>query len=46
LSDIDLQYDPTFSEVDSYGNETKLKSVVRFKNGDYRLIFDLWFRYL
>ena len=41
---IDLVYDPNFSEKDKYGNEVKYKSVVRMINGDYKLIFDLWFQ--
>lgn len=43
---IDLNYDPNFVEVDQYGNETRMKSVVQTNDGRLHLIFDLWFRYL
>lgn len=46
LIEIDLNYDPNFSEEDVYGNRTELKSLVRFSDGRERLVFDLWFRYL
>lgn len=46
LVEIDLEYDPNFSEEDRYGNRTEMKSIVRFADGGMRLIFDLWFRYL
>jgi hypothetical protein len=42
---IDLTYDDSFSERDQYGNETRMKSVVKYSDGSYRLIFDLWFNY-
>ncbi len=43
---IDLDYDGTYLETDQYGNQTTMKSVVKYKGDDnYRLIFDLWFAY-
>ncbi|MBX3034436.1 MAG: hypothetical protein KF865_10975 [Bdellovibrionaceae bacterium] len=44
LSVIDLRYDSTYSEVDSHGNLITYKSVVKFDNGSYRLMFDIWFK--
>lgn len=41
---IDLDYDKNFREVDQYGNEIKYKSVVKFKSGKLRSIFDVWFK--
>ena len=46
IQEIDLNYDPNFTEQDAYGNRIELKSVVKFTDGKMRLIFDLWFRYL
>lgn len=43
---IDLQYDNNFTETDKYGNQTKMKSVVKYSDGSYKLIFDLWFNYV
>ncbi|MGE4132350.1 MAG: hypothetical protein AB7F86_11980 [Bdellovibrionales bacterium] len=43
IESIDLDFDPNFSEVDRYGNEVKYKSVVKFENGEMKLIYDLWF---
>ena len=40
---IDLKYDKNYRETDKYGNITAMRSVVKFKNGAMRLIFDLWF---
>lgn len=40
---IDLNYDPSYRETDQYGNVTAFKSIVKMTNGDYNLIFDLWF---
>lgn len=40
---IDLDYDPNYAERDKYGNEVKLKSVVKFSSGKLKPIFDLWF---
>ncbi|KYG62960.1 hypothetical protein AZI87_17010 [Bdellovibrio bacteriovorus] len=42
---IDLNADPNFKEVDKYGNETTLKSVVKTTDGNYHLMFDVWFSY-
>lgn len=42
---IDLAYDDSFAEKDQYGNETRMKSVVKYSDGSYRLIFDVWFNY-
>ncbi len=44
LEAIDLDYDVNFKEVDKYGNEIKFKSVVKFKSGKLRSIFDVWFK--
>jgi hypothetical protein len=41
---IDLNYDNRFYERDRYGNESRFKSVVTFKDGTDHLIFDLWFK--
>lgn len=45
LEAIDLLYDKNYSETDQYGNQTTMKSVVKYSTGDYKLIFDLWFKY-
>jgi hypothetical protein len=42
---IDLNADPNYKEVDKYGNQTTLKSVVKTKDGRYHLLFDVWFNY-
>lgn len=44
LAYIDLTYSTRYGEVDAYGNETKMKSVVGYRDGSLDLIFDLWFR--
>lgn len=44
VTKIDLTYDDHFKEVDQYGNETRMKSVVETKDGKLHLLFDLWFR--
>ena len=44
LITIDLNYDDNFREVDHYGNAIKYKSVVKTKSGDYKLMFDVWFK--
>lgn len=44
VTKIDLTYDSRYKEVDQYGNETQMKSVVETKDGQLHLIFDLWFR--
>lgn len=41
---IDLVYDENYEEMDRYGNMTKYKSVVKFDDGEHRLIFDVWFK--
>lgn len=43
---IDLRYNKNYYERDKYGNEIKYKSVVKMKDSSFRLMFDLWFRYL
>jgi hypothetical protein len=43
---IDLHYDQNYKEVDPYGNQTLMKSVVKTEDGKLHLLFDLWFRYL
>ena len=46
IVEIDLDYDPNYSETDKYGNKVELKSVIKYSNGKIHLIFDLWFRYM
>lgn len=41
---IDLAYDQSYAEMDPYGNLTKMKSIVKTRDGGIHLIFDLWFR--
>lgn len=43
LMAIDLNYDSSFKEIDSYGNAIKYKSVAKTKDGEYKLVFDIWF---
>jgi hypothetical protein len=43
---IDLDYDESYVETDIYGNQTKMKSVVKTEDGELHLMFDLWFRVL
>ncbi len=43
ISYIDLNYSSDFAETDSYGNQTKMKSVVGYNDNTLDLIFDLWF---
>lgn len=40
---IDLNFDAGYREVDSYGNETRYKSVVQDTRGRLHLLFDVWF---
>jgi hypothetical protein len=40
---IDLNYDPNFYSQDEYGNEIIYKSVIKFKDGTYKPVFDIWF---
>jgi len=42
---IDLDFSTDYAERDQYGNETKMKSVVGYRDGSLDLIFDLWFSY-
>lgn len=42
---IDLDYSTQYSEMDQYGNQTTMKSVVGYQDGSLDLIFDLWFSY-
>jgi hypothetical protein len=42
---IDLDYSTKFAETDQWGNQTLMKSVVRYNSGAMDLIFDLWFAY-
>lgn len=44
VTKIDLTYDDHYKEVDQYGNETRMKSVIETKDGKLHLLFDLWFR--
>jgi hypothetical protein len=46
VTGIDLEPDSSFREIDRYGNETRMKSVVRTEDGKLHLMFDLWFKYL
>ena len=41
---IDLNYDAGYEEMDRYGNMTKYKSVAKFKDGELRMVFDVWFK--
>ena len=43
VESIDLRYDPNFFEQDRYGNQLKLKSVVKMRDESLRMIFDVWF---
>jgi hypothetical protein len=40
---IDLHYDANFAEHDIYGNSIKYKSVAKTADGEYKLVFDIWF---
>lgn len=42
---IDLNYDAKFKESDKFGNETRMKSVVKMNDGTLNLMFDLWFKH-
>lgn len=42
---IDLEYSSDYAESDRFGNETKMKSIVGYRDGSMDLIFDLWFSY-
>lgn len=44
IDSIDLNYDSRYVESDQYGNRTTMRSVVKMRDGTYRLIFDLWFK--
>ena len=44
IEEIDLNYDPNYSEKDKYGNKVALKSAVKTKDQRILLIFDLIFR--
>ena len=46
IEHIDLRFDSKFQETDKYGNQVKMKSVVKTRDGKLHLMFDLWFRYL
>ncbi len=46
LMEISLNYDPHYREVDQYGNQTTLRSLVRWKGGRLGAMFDLWLSYL
>ena len=42
---IDLTFDPSYKEVDKYGNKvSSIKSVVKTTDGNLHLMFDIWFR--
>ncbi len=40
---FDLDY-RDMNQLDQYGNATKQRSVVRLTTGEFRMIFDIWFR--
>lgn len=42
---FDLDYDETYYERDSHGNEVRYKSAVKMKNGSVVPMFDLWFKH-
>ncbi|MBX2986477.1 MAG: hypothetical protein KF802_01140 [Bdellovibrionaceae bacterium] len=44
ISVLDLNYDGNYREKDRHGNMITYKSVVKFENGAYRLMFDIWFK--
>ena len=44
IESLDLAYDPNFLERDKYGNETRMKSVAKKHDGQFYLMYDLWFR--
>jgi len=44
LAAIDLHYDAKFAEQDIYGNFINYKSVAKTTDGNYRLVFDVWFQ--
>ena len=43
---IDLNPDASYKEVDKWGNETTLKSLMKTSDGQLHLVFDVWFRYI
>ena len=46
VSEIDLDYDKRYAEVDRFGNKIMMKSVVRTSDGRMHIMYDLWFRLL
>ncbi|RYY08418.1 MAG: hypothetical protein EON55_20485, partial [Alphaproteobacteria bacterium] len=46
VESINLKYDEHYHEEDIYGNEIRMKSDVKMKDGTLNLIYDLWFRTL
>ena len=44
VSSIDLNYDKNYSERDRFGNEIKMKSIVRTSDGRMHVMYDVWFR--
>jgi hypothetical protein len=46
VESINLSYDEHYHEEDIYGNEIRMKSDVKMKDGTLNLIYDLWFRTL
>ena len=44
VSSIDLNYDKNYSEKDRFGNEIKMKSIVRTSDGRMHVMYDIWFR--
>lgn len=43
LVEIKLRYERKFSEEDQYGNVTRYRSEVRYKNGGTHKTYDVWF---
>lgn len=43
VEEIDLNYDANFVETDRYGNQTRMKSVAKTRDGRLHLMYDLWF---
>ncbi|NJM10136.1 MAG: hypothetical protein HC883_04445 [Bdellovibrionaceae bacterium] len=44
IKSIDLNFDPSYAETDRWGNEIKMKSVVENLQGEFFLMYDIWFR--
>jgi hypothetical protein len=42
---ISLNYDANYGESDKYGNQIKLKSTARTRDGNVHIMYDIWFKY-